>query len=265
MIFLLEPFASAWDLKDPFLEVTKIEGEIYRQVATRRTLKFVFDKETFYIKIHRGTSICEIIKNLISFRLPVIGARNEFNAVKHLHELGINTLDVVAFGEKGINPLNKESFIITKDINPSISLEDYCQNWKNSPPLYTEKKALIEEVAKMVRTMHKGGINHRDCYICHFLLQLPYSNVSSPNLHIIDLHRAQIRSKVPRRWRDKDLIGLYYSSLEIGLNDRDYLRFLKVYFFGERLKIIFKKEKKLIEQSVNKAQKIKERTIRKGL
>ena len=145
MIFLLEPFASAWKLKDPFFEVTKIEGEIYR------TLKFTFNQETFYIKIHRGTSIREIIKNLISFRLPVIGARSEFNAVKRLHELGINTLDVVAFGEKGINPLTKESFIVTKNINPSTSLEDYCQNWKNSPPLYSEKKALIEEVAKMVQ------------------------------------------------------------------------------------------------------------------
>ncbi|MGH8392291.1 MAG: lipopolysaccharide kinase InaA family protein, partial [Pseudomonas sp.] len=41
---------------------------------------------------------------------------------------------------------------------------------------------------------------------------------------------AQVRSKIPRRWRDKDLAGLYYSALEIGLTRRDKLRFLKAYF-----------------------------------
>ncbi|USE76561.1 lipopolysaccharide core heptose(I) kinase RfaP, partial [Escherichia coli] len=31
-------------------------------------------------------------------------------------------------------------------------------------------------------------------------------------------------------WRDKDLIGLYFSSMNIGLTQRDIWRFMKVYF-----------------------------------
>lgn len=83
----------------------------------------------------------------------------------------------------------------------------------------------------MVRKMHQGGINHRDCYICHFLLHLPFEgDEESLKISVIDLHRAQIRNSVPRRWRDKDLIGLYFSSLNIGLTKRDVFRFLKIYF-----------------------------------
>ena len=147
--------------------------------------------------------------------MPVLGARNEFNAINRLHQLGISTMETFAFGETGLNPLRRKSFIITKDLNPAISLEDYCSNWKNDPPPYFVKKSIILEVARMVRLMHEGGVNHRDCYICHFLLHLPYNTIAQPTLSIIDLHRAQIRSKVPLRWRNKDLIALYFSSMNL--------------------------------------------------
>ena len=113
--------------------------------------------------------------------------------------------------------------------------------------------------------MHRGGVNHRDCYICHFLLQQPMpENIADIKLSVIDLHRAQIRQHVPRRWRDKDLIGLYFSSLEIGLTSRDIYRFLRVYF-SKPLREIFRQEVRLFEQAVTKAQKIRQRTIRKAL
>jgi heptose I phosphotransferase len=113
--------------------------------------------------------------------------------------------------------------------------------------------------------MHRGGVNHRDCYICHFLLQQPMpSKIEDIKLSVIDLHRAQIRQHVPRRWRNKDLIGLYFSSLEIGLTSRDIYRFLRVYF-SMPLREIFRQEVRFFEQAVTKAQKIRQRTIRKAL
>jgi heptose I phosphotransferase len=85
--------------------------------------------------------------------------------------------------------------------------------------------------------MHKAGINHRDFYLCHFLL-----NVSSaedqevdseenkePVIYLIDLHRAQIRENVPRRWVVKDLGGLLFSAFEKNLTTRDLLRFVSTY------------------------------------
>jgi hypothetical protein len=85
-------------------------------------------------------------------------------------------------------------------------------------------------VAEIARTLHENGINHRDFYLCHFLLAMP---ITPPyhklTLYIIDLHRAQIRAHTPKRWIIKDLAGLYFSSKDIGLTRRDLLRFMKEY------------------------------------
>lgn len=79
-----------------------------------------------------------------------------------------------------------------------MSLEDYCANWATQPPKFKTKQMLIQRVAEMVRKMHRIGINHRDCYICHFLLHLPFTeNLQDLKISVIDLHRAQLRSSVP--------------------------------------------------------------------
>lgn len=265
MIIVNSPFNEVWVGKNPFEEIKRINGISFREVQKRRTLNFVVNNESFYIKIHEGVSLKEIFKNLICLRWPIIGAKNEFIAINKFHELGINTMDVAAFGEEGVNPLNKKSFIITRDLSPAVSLEDFCRDWKQIKPKYETKKKLIEEVAKIVRKMHQGGVNHRDCYICHFLLKLPYNDEEIPQIYVIDLHRAQIRTKVPIRWRNKDLVALYYSTLNIGLSKSDYMRFLKEYFKGKSLGVILKEENSFIESLDFKARRILERTIRKGL
>ena len=111
--------------------------------------------------------------------------------------------------------------------------------------------------------MHGGGVNHRDFYICHFLLHLdPVPSPANFKLSLIDLHRAQIRNKTPRRWRDKDLAGLYFSALEIGLTRRDVLRFLRAYF--ERpLRVILREEAALLARLEREAQRLMARYRRK--
>ncbi len=94
---------------------------------------------------------------------------------------------------------------------------------------------------------------------------MPFTgNEEQLKISVIDLHRAQLRNSVPIRWRNKDLIGLYYSSLNIGLTQRDVLRFMKVYF-GLSLRDILQQEASLIAKAESKAAQIKERTIRKSL
>jgi hypothetical protein len=88
-------------------------------------------------------------------------------------------------------------------------------------------------VAKIASTLHRSGINHRDFYICHFLLDTSIGiekiNDSNIKLSLIDLHRAQIRRLTPKRWIIKDLSGLYFSSKDVGLTQRDLFRFMKAY------------------------------------
>ncbi|MCG8158485.1 lipopolysaccharide core heptose(I) kinase RfaP [Brenneria goodwinii] len=266
MIELKEPFASLWKNCDPFKEVDKLDGDVFRALESRRTLRFTVGDSAYFIKIHRGTSLKEALKNLISLRLPVLGADREWHAIHRLAELGVDTLRGVGFGQRGLNPLRRHSFIITEDLNPAISLEDYCANWLKKPPSVKEKRRLIQRVAEMVRKMHAGGVNHRDCYICHFLLHLPYHPTDTQlKISVIDLHRAQIRSKVPLRWRNKDLIGLYFSSLNIGLTRSDLLWFLTIYFDHQSLRTTLQQEQRLFQEAGIKAEKIRERTERKAL
>lgn len=265
MIELKPPFSELWQNKDPFVEADKLQGEVFRALETRKTLRFVIEDRSYFIKIHYGTTLKEVLKNLISFRLPVLGADREWNAIHRLTKVGVDTMNGRAFGQKGINPLRRHSFIITEDLTPTISLEDYCENWLNQAPEFSVKQMIIQRVAQMVRKMHASGINHRDCYICHFLLHLPFTGSEDDlKISVIDLHRAQLRNSVPIRWRNKDLIGLYYSSLNIGLTQRDVFRFMKLYF-ELPLRKILQQEEVLISKVVSKAEKIRIRTQKRGL
>jgi hypothetical protein len=148
----------------------------------------------------------------------VLGAAQEWQAIQRLTEAGVPTMTAVAYGERGSNPARQHSFIVTEELAPTVDLEQLSLNWAQQPPKPALKWALIREVAQMTGAMHRAGVNHRDCYICHFLLHTD-TPVTADNLRLslIDLHRAQVRSATPRRWRDKDLAALYFSALHIGL------------------------------------------------
>ena len=167
------------------------------------------------------------------------------------------------FGERGANPAARHSFIITEELAPTISLEDFTRDWRAVPPPAALKHALIRRVAEMTGRMHRAGVNHRDCYICHFLLHTDTPpTADNLRLSLIDLHRAQVRPSVPRRWRDKDLAGLYFSALDIGLTRRDRLRFLK-HYFQRPLRRILAEEAALLTMLERKAARLQERFERK--
>ena len=260
-LYLAPPFDRLWQGKDPFAAVEALEGQVFRALEARRTLCAEIAGRKFFVKIHRGTGWAEIFKNLLSGRLPVLGAANEWRALRRLHELGVPTMTAAAYGCRGGNPARRHSFIITEDLGDTISLEDFTRDWRTIPPPPRLKRALIGEVARMARTMHRGGVNHRDFYLCHFLMHKD-SSPEKPRLSLIDLHRAQVRSRVPRRWRDKDLAGLYFSALDIGLTRRDLLRFLRIYF-EQPLRDILVTEETLLKQLGSKAERLAVRFRRK--
>jgi len=207
-----------------------LKGDLYRNMNGRKTLRFFIGEDGFFIKQHFGIGWREVFKNLSQFKLPIVGARTEYNAIKYLHSLGIDTMDVVGFSQKGLNPASLKSFLVTKELDQTISLEDYCINWPQHPPTFREKKLLINKVLVAVKKMHENGMNHRDLYICHFLMRKKNKQAEDEiSLFLIDLHRSQIRKKVPERWLIKDLAALYYSAMHIGLTKRDFLRFIRDY------------------------------------
>ena len=210
-----------------------IQGEVYREAPGRRTVKFERGGKSYFIKAHTGVGWQEILKNLIYLRAPVVGALNEWHGVHRLTDLEIDTMTVAGYGIRGKNPAKRRSFIVTEALPTSVSLEDYTQSWKSSSPKSREqirfKRKVIKKIAEITRTMHENGANHRDYYLCHFLLELPDGDLERMRLFLIDLHRMQLRRKTPTRWKVKDIAGLYFSSLDIGLTQRDWYRFMMAY------------------------------------
>ena len=222
---LNEPFASLWAERDPFEAVFELEGEVFRNVKNRKTFRIEIGGRGFFVKIHRGVGWREIFKNLFQFKLPVTGAANEFQALAKLSELGIATMKSAAFAERFFNPAKRESFLITEELTEVVTLED----WGAENPVSPLRSRLIRAVARSAGAMHRAGINHRDCYICHYMLHLPTQNNREPTVYVIDLHRAQIRKRVPYRYWVKDVAGLLFSAWSAGLTRREALRFIREY------------------------------------
>ncbi|RBA52966.1 lipopolysaccharide core heptose(I) kinase RfaP [Stutzerimonas zhaodongensis] len=263
-LIVTEPFKTLWAGRDPFEAVEQLQGQVYRELEGRRTLRTEIDGRGYFVKIHRGIGWGEIVKNLSTAKLPVLGAGQEWRAIQRLHEVGVPTMTAVAYGERGSNPATQHSFIITEELAPTVSLEDFAANWREQPPEPALKRALIEEVACMAGNMHRAGVNHRDFYICHFLLHTDKPVTAHDfRLSLIDLHRAQTRTQTPRRWRNKDLAGLYFSALGIGLTRRDKLRFLQVYF-QRPLRDVLRDEASLLTWLQRKAEKLQDRKLRYG-
>lgn len=229
MIYLSPPFDSEWKGKTPFAEASKLQGAIYREVKSRRTLRFELQGKPYFAKIHFGIGWREIIKDLVQLRLPILGAKNEWDAIKKLRELDIDTMTVKACGIQGFNPAQIRSFIITEELTGTITLEDYCERWPQSPPDYKEKQALLTTLANVSRVMHRAGMCHRDYYLCHFHLHQESIGTGSPKVSLIDLHRALISNNLSTRWVIKDIAGLYFSAMDIGLSKRDLYRFMTTY------------------------------------
>lgn len=228
--FIYPELKDCFDSTDPFSAVMALEGTIYRELDGRKTLTFEYKDKHYFAKLHQGAGWSEIWKNLRQLRIPIISAKNEYKAIKKVETLGLHSTPVVGFGKRGINPALKRSFLLTNALENTISLEDLTRNWLVEPPNFVFKQILLKKVAEIARLMHDNGINHRDFYICHILLdQTVLSTTGKIKLYIIDLHRAQIRKTIPLRWRVKDMASLYYSALDIGLTRKDRFRFIRDY------------------------------------
>jgi len=234
--------------KDPFRVVEELEGKIYREYANRVTKEFNLNNQRYFVKYHKEVGWKEIFKNLIQFKLPVIGAKQEWIALNKLKSLQISCPEPVAFFSRGTNPAKRYSFIITKALINTISLEDLLIKEKKVLSL-NKKRELIERLALLSRRLHLNGINHRDFYLCHFHV-LKEQDFSKGKIFLIDLHRAQIRKKVPKRWITKDIGGLLHSAMSLGLSERDSYRFLEIYFNKSLRQIL--KEKRGFIRSIRK-------------
>jgi|TARA_B110000263_G_scaffold75446_1_gene65913 tRNA A-37 threonylcarbamoyl transferase component Bud32 len=240
IIFLDKNIKELFSHGDIYEIAKNIEGKIYRQTANRITKEFNYKGKNYFIKYHGGIGWKEVFKNLFKLTLPTIGAKREWKAINRLNQLNIKCPEVAAVCFRGLNPANSESFLITKSLINTISLEEALQQRRYQSLTFKEKKEFIIKIADISKAMHDGGVNHRDYYLCHFHIDKRLD--IKKDIYLIDLHRAQIRTAVPSRWSEKDIGGLFHSALGFDLTERDLYRFLSAYFKLPIREILYKKQ-----------------------
>ncbi len=215
--------------QDPFAEMMQLQGRIYRNVSGRRTIKVELAGGSYFIKQHFGVGWGEIFKNLLSFKKPILGAMTEVHAIEKLEQLGIATTPLVAYGQRGSNPANLQSFVLTQDLGDIISLEDLCADWKLHPPEPKFKNELMTAIAKLTARLHGAGLCHRDFYLCHLVMKKSELAEGKINLILIDLHRMLTDQPIGGSAAMKDIAGLYFSAIDCGFNAQDWALFRQYY------------------------------------
>ena len=233
-----------------FDDFMRLEGMVVKSaVRERSTERLYLEGVTVYVKKHFFPGIREILKNLVRFRFPS-GALNEWRALLAFHAHNIPTMTPICAGSKPLLwKIEKESFLLTVDLGDTTRLNDFLKGNSATPcreKLLEKKRGILKNLADITRKMHSAGINHRDYYLYHILLD------SKEELYVIDLHRVDVGGSVGKRWMVKDLAALLFSSLEVPVTNGERLAFFKRYMRINRLSSYHKTLIRLIIKKCNR-------------
>lgn len=154
-------------------------------------------------------------------------------AYRHLHALGIPTLEVVAFGERRILGMLIATFLVTREVPETQTLIAFATGtWSGMPG--SERRRVYHEIAgqlvAQLRTAHRGRFFHHDLKWRNILVRRDGERYMPV---WIDAPRA---SRMPlRRGRGVmvDLSGLARPAIFL-LSKFDRMRFIWRYLEGKR-------------------------------
>ena len=147
MIFFLSPgLQAALAPRRTFDEVMALEGPPIRAKEGRRTFRLELAGRGYFFKIHSGIGWAEILKELASLRMPTVSALAEKRAIDAVTRLGISTMTVAGYGERGRNPARLQSFIVTEEIADAPTLEDLTADWRSRPPALADTSPSSHEL-----------------------------------------------------------------------------------------------------------------------
>lgn len=197
-------------------------GEIAKNVLKERvTMRLELgDGQALYLKRHGPAPLREYFKAWIRFRLPLIGARNEWKALCDWRKIGLPTQTPVAYGKSG-----RRSFLLTVALEECDKLSYLFDRDRTGVATISPRRrhSLTRSMAGMVRRMHDLGWHHQDCYSGHFLIRKKDHEV-----FLIDLGRTRKMGLLRNMWIRKDLAQLAYSFRGCTLSDQ--FRFLRTYW-----------------------------------
>lgn len=242
----LRPLLEAQNLLDLDSLFNLANAETVKALlAVRQTFKIqAADGTVLYIKRYTNPAADRFWDLLGARRFPSPASR-EYTVLLRLAELEIPAPQPAACLEEISGRRVRRAALVTLSLPPAVNLETLARGNTLNP---RRRAALARNLGQLTRTMHEGGVNHRDFYFVHLLVD------SDDRIHVTDLNRADIRQRVGRRWRVKDLGALLQSAPpEVTLSEK--VRFARAYLASP-----LRQHRRLLADVQAKADTMKART-----
>lgn len=172
---------------------------------------------------------------------PVLGLFRDTPALKswrngqRLLEVGLPTARPLAVLHRRKLGLTWECFLLTEKLPHAVELQEYAHHLGELPSEETHRQRceLADEVARLLRRMHRHQVSHHDLKAANILVSKA-TPTASPQLFLIDLYGVKRWRKLPRSEREQNLMRLYVSFRnEPWFTPAVRLRFLRVYLRQE--------------------------------
>ena len=232
----MDSFESIWRYKN---------GEIVKHIKPRSVIRFQIahqnNNKTIYLKRHNREFVgFWRLFSLFFHRKSLSQGYLEFENICEFRNSNLPTVIPIAAGKKFFRFFWAESFLITEDFYPYISLEALlkdCPNFFTGQEGKHRKRVLINEISILAKKMHENGFNHQDFNATHILLH--YDNESDvPKLALFDLQRVEKNKIFKLRWKIKSLARLNYTLPDKIFNKKDRINILLFYKGKDRLNFL---------------------------
>ena len=217
---------------------------IKARLSSRQTYRLQTEAgHTLYLKLYREIDPPSRFAGLFARRFDSPASREWF-VLEKLHQLGVPTMHGAACIEEFDGDV-KRAALLTIGLEAQRSLQTLIMEDLSEFPQAARRQSIARELGGILKRMHDGGVNHRDFYLVHIRV------AQDDTLYVTDLNRADIRKRVTRRWRVKDLAALLHSAPHSVVTNTDKARVIKAYL-GTRLR----EHRSLIQAVIRKADRM---------
>jgi tRNA A-37 threonylcarbamoyl transferase component Bud32 len=148
--------------------------------------------------------------------------RREWENSRILKTAGFQTADLVAFGEECGYLWEHFSFLLTRAVPVTQTVEDFIRDSHDR----ARRREVIQALAIEVRRLHAAGLAAPDLYCRHLFVELASQG---PRFHWIDVSRLDRCRRVSLRRRARDLAALNITAPLRFASARERLLFLRTY------------------------------------
>ena len=188
----------------------------YISIELRQQKEGIVFTQTLRIYIKRAwlNLLTLALQSVRKFRVPFSDSLEEVRAFVALQQAGLEAPRPVAACTL-THLIKRKTAIATLDVGPFERLTSLLERID-----FKRRRKVAQQLGRLVARMHRAAINHRDLYAEHIIF------LKDGGIVLLDLNRAQVRHRLPQRWRIKDLAALFVSA---NAPATDKLRFLLAY------------------------------------